>query len=119
MSWQELQPTKPSGKKMVPILVGASANSKNGRFSQWLALNFRDDLLGLQFLKAGQTVKVELGHGEHAACIKVSPGGLFVLGKPGGKNHSVGSVLRLPALPNQSPEKFSQTRLKYQIVGGV
>jgi hypothetical protein len=118
MTWNALDPAINKNKSAVAdMLIAASANGANGRFQPWFQLMFRPALIGAWFLEVGQMVSVELGTDIDSGRLRIAPNGTFPLKKSGGYGRGDGgtSILRLAALPGQSKEAFSATRVLYEL----
>lgn len=106
MSWSPLLPFPRRGvaaRSTAPVIV---SGSRQGRYRQVLTITVRPQFLvgGLPFWRVGNSVTAELGTGDHAGLLRIllGRGGPFPLRPSAGRRQDV--VLRLPALPGQSPE---------------
>ena len=108
MSWTEIAPAASKGKTIgaaVEFAIGTQLGVGDNR-PPIVQIKIRLHLLHecLAWLSAGASVKAQVGSGEHAGLLRVSPGTAHRIAKSGGRGASDTSLLRLPMLPGLSAE---------------
>lgn len=106
MSWADLAPPKPSGSRVAAAEASLSMMDGKGRWTAGHILILRADVMeeAPAWLKAGNTVSVAIGAGEHAGAVRITPGGPFILAKGAGKAKDRTVKLRLAPLPGVAVE---------------
>lgn len=101
MSWADLVPPKAS--KGTQAMAEASLNMMDGRGRNTAGhiLTIRPQAMegAPTWLKAGLTVSVQIGGGDHAGHLRITPNGPFLLAKGMGRKQAASVRLRLAPLP--------------------
>lgn len=109
MSWADLLPpaSKQSAKPRKPAEATFCMTDGKGPWPAGHILTIRLDRMAdaPAWLMAGSAVTVQIGGGEHAGSLRITPGGLFLLGKGQGKASGKAVGLRLAPLPGVAIER--------------
>jgi hypothetical protein len=118
MTWVEIMPPAAAGTgaakaSAVTMTATEGVNHRPRRIS--IAVR-PDQLEGLEFFRAGERVRVMIGHGEQAGMLRIMPGKSFALRNSGG-NAKQCPMLYLPEITGMAKGKFSPTAVEFDYGG--
>ena len=104
MTWVDVEKAAKSAEKHASAAVVVSV-SRPGKSAQRFILSVRTRLLdgGLPFWTIGANVRVQIGSGEDAGKLRITPVGPFVLNAQGRKDNDLGTIAVQFPLPAGMP----------------
>lgn len=98
MSWSPIDPPPIRKSTLLKSSVTVSMLGDSKRFAPILRMVIRGNQLDVPapWLKAGTSLSVMAGHGEHAGKVRITPNGSFLLAAASGKAKADTFTLRLP-----------------------